>query len=140
MEILEKPENRDYEISLLAKSEEGIARARELIKRHDFEVTLEGPAKKISLSYKIRQETQAYFSFFYARGSPALITNLDRDLKTTPAVLRFLIVTPPFVKNKITSSPKPYSKPAIPKVDTEIRPSLPLSNEALEKKIEEILQ
>jgi ribosomal protein S6 len=134
---------KDYEISFLTKEESSPDEVRKLLLRSGAEILLEGPVEKIALAYKIEKESSAYFGFFHFSFAPGAMPELQHELTTSPFVLRFLVITPPFVKAK----PRPMGKPMKAKapeaaVPTEKKavPSLPLSNEALEKKIEEILQ
>ena len=141
-EITEKADPKEFEISYLLKDEGGASDVLKLLKQHDFVVDHENPVKKIALAYKIKKETSAYFGFAHFKGDPAEIKSLDHNLTSSQQVLRFLIITPPFSTTKVVSQkPRPV-KAVKPKTETEERPAAnaPLSNEALEKKIEEILQ
>ena len=143
MENTEKIDYKNYEISFLSKTEEGLALVSKLLKQHQFEITLEGPVKKIALAYKIKKETQCFFGFFHVSGSPESLPALDHDLSINPEILRFIFITPPFAKTKEPAPAKrQLSRPAPAKIEPEIKSSspAPLSNEALERKIEEILQ
>ncbi len=139
MEVIEKPDKKEYEISFLTKNEDGISSVLKLVKQHQFEVALDAPVKKISLAYKIKKESQGYFSFLHILGDPESVKTLNQDLKSNSEIIRFLIITPPF-KNRPASVGKGRVKLTPSKTEPEIRGPLPLSNEALEKKIEEILQ
>ncbi len=135
-------EKKDYEISFLLKSEERVDEILKALKHIGGEITLEGPIEKIVLAYKIKKETSASFGHFHFRALPADIKTLTQELKNNPEVLRTLVVTPPFVKSKRTTM-RPLPKAAAPapeyKAPIAVAPA-PLSNEALEKKIEEILR
>lgn len=145
MENTEKSDNKNYEISFLVKTEEGPAVVLRLLKQHQFDIILEGPIRKINLAYKIKKETQGYFGFFHVSGSPESLPAVNHDLSINPEILRFLFITPPFAKSFAKSKEQAPAKPRISrplaaKVEPEVKPSVPLSNEALERKIEEILQ
>lgn len=134
-------QTKEYEISFLGQDEAGKDAVLNLLRREGGEVVLEGPVEKIALAYDIEKHSSAYFGYFHFRLSPDRLPALQNDLGTENAVLRFLIVTPPFAKTKPRSLGRPKtvsssgSAPAKPAPE-----SLPLSNEALEKRIEEILQ
>jgi len=142
MENTEKIDNKNYEISFIVKTEEGPAVVLRILKQHQFDIILEGPVRKINLAYKIKKETQALFGFFHVSGSPESLVAINHDLSINSEVLRFLFITPPFAKSKEQAPMKPRaSRPLAAKVEPEIKSSpAPLSNEALERKIEEILQ
>lgn len=140
-EIIEKADPRNFEISYLVKDESSAGDVLKLLKQHDFAVDFESPVKKIALAYKIKKEVSAYFGFAHFTGNPTEIKSLDHNLTSNQQILRFLIITPPFSTTKpVSQKPRPI-KSVRPKTETEEKPiTAPLSNEALEKKIEEILQ
>src|SRR3989344_3364610 len=131
---------KDYEISFLVKEEKDAEGVAHLLGKTGGEVTLRGPVEKITLSYPIKKEMSAYFGFFHFSFPAARMAEFRKNLQTEQAVLRFLIVSPPFVK----AAPRGISRqrmapPPAPVARQPIVPA-PLSNEALERKIEEILQ
>lgn len=133
---------KDYEIAYLAKDETGADLVRQALQREGGEVFGENPAERIALAYEIGKATSAYFGWFHFRLSPEALSALDHELKTKAGIIRFLVVTPPFLKG---GKPKfsAGSRPAAPAAGAESHrpaPAAPLSNEALEKKIEEILK
>jgi len=130
--------NKEYEISFLIRAEEDAREVLELVKSMQGEVSLEGPVAKISLAYPIKKETHAYFGYFHFLLSPDVLQSLDKALTMKQKVLRFLIITPPVAKYKEKKVVLPKrARVALKPLST--RPSKPISNEALEKKIEEIL-
>ena len=137
----EKTENKDFEISYLVKEEGGSSEVLKLLKQHDFKIDFENPVKKIALAYKIKKETGAYFGFTHFKGDPAEVKALNHNLGSNQQILRFLIITPPFNTTKtVSQKPRPI-RVTKSKTGSEEKPSsAPLSNEALERKIEEILQ
>ncbi len=134
---------KEYEISFLLREEGDLAILSQKITQHGGELLSEGSLKRLALSYPIKKEDQAFFGTYRFKMEPLSLQALDKDLKVGSPVLRFLIVSALIVKPRInitrekgTTAPQSPLKTASP----EKRPSLPLSNEALEKKIEEILQ
>lgn len=137
---MDASEVKDYEIAFLTRDEGGSGEIAKSLERAGAEITFPGPVEKINLTYAIRKETSACFGYLHFRLAPECLTALDRDLLMNPVVLRFLIVSPPFVKAKPKMAPKAKAR-ALPHQPIERnREPLPLSNEALERKIEEILQ
>lgn len=140
----EAKDKKSYEISFLVKEESAVNRITTLIRQHGGDITLETPVRSLALSYKIKKESTLNFGYLHFDMLPEELPALDRNLKTATEVVRFLIITPPFVKAKATSSPlsRPRATKSAPsKMVQEMSKSpAPLSNEALEKKIEEILQ
>jgi len=152
-EVLVEP--KEYEVSYLARTEEDAADTMRLVRQHAATVEGEQPLRKIQLAYKIGRETQAYFGCARFKVAPSSAKQLEVDLAMSPKVLRSLVVSLPVVSPRRTSSPfserpyaTPFRKPTAPSVSASAyqpaeRKSTPppvLSNEALEKKIEEILQ
>ena len=135
-------DKKEYEIAFLTKDETGAENVGSFLKQHEAEIIRESAAKKINLAYKIKKEPSAYFGCFHFAVYPEKLKTIDHDLKINPAVLRFLITTPPFIKQKPAVLPKTRGRiaPVRSPADSFPKPPLPLSNEALEKKIEEILR
>ncbi|MFH0890609.1 MAG: 30S ribosomal protein S6 [Candidatus Liptonbacteria bacterium] len=145
MEQDNEKQGRDYEASFLSQEENGKEVLLQWIGRFGGEVLLEGPSEKIALAYPVAKQTSAYFGFAHFRMNPDQAAALARELKTAGTFLRFLLVTPPCVKAKPRTMNPRGSRPAeaveasLPSV--EHKPiSETLSNEDLEKKIEEILR
>ena len=133
---------KHYEIAFLAASEDAAQELVSLLKRHHAEITQEGPLKRIRLAYKIKKETQAHFGFLQFRALPDVAKALEQELRTKQSVLRFLVVKLPKTAPRKVNL-EPFTKPSRPVTRTTplAKPVVPaLSNEALEKKIEEILQ
>lgn len=131
---------KEYELAYLAQEENGADLVRAALVREGGEIFSENPAERITLVYKIAKQLQAYFGWFQFRLAPEALPALNHELKTKSGVLRFLIVTPPFVKSRPKFVPRPKQGPPAAEAESRPVPPAPLSNEALERKIEEILQ
>jgi ribosomal protein S6 len=136
---MEEKDIKKYELSFLVKEEGDEKKVLEFISKEGGTIDLEPQPTKISMAYPINGFNQAYFGYVHFSVMPEVIANLEHELVTKDFVLRHLIITPPFVKeakpkqaDKITAEVKPEGKQESPK-------SEPLTNEELEKKIEEIL-
>ena len=130
---------KDYEISYLAKSEGGEEEVRQAIKREAGEILLDNPAQRIVLAYPIKKEKSAYFGYVHFCMDSERMAALDHDLRTKADILRFLLITPPFAKTRLRSALRPRTAETVEKKPAPAPPT-PLSNEDLEKKIEEILK
>ena len=104
---------------------------------------------KISLAYQIKKERGAFFGYVHFMVNTDKIKNISDTLKLKQGVLRFLIITPPIAKMIRMATPRIVKRMFQSRVaeKTEIKKPLPapittatLSNEALEKKLEEILK
>lgn len=140
--------SKKYEISLMLRSEEAAEAVFVLVKNQGGEVLETSPLQKIKLSYPIKKEVSAIFLTMVARLAPEKVSALDQSLRLLPDVLRFLIITPPIEKEERLERPErsPKPKPETSKKpeaakESPIFPPEPevLTNELLEKKLEEIL-
>ena len=132
---------KDYELSFLARDEKGAEAVLNLLKKWGAEITLEGPFERVALAYKIAGALSAYLGYFHLRLTPDKVQPLSQDLRAKGVTLRFLIITPPFVKGRVRPAGKSKTMRPAPIAPPERRPaSLPISNEALERTIEEILK
>lgn len=142
-------ETKKYELSLMLKTEEAAESVLLLIKNQDGVVLEKSPIQKTKLSYPIKKENTAFFLSVIFSLLPEKISALDREMKLLRDVLRFLVITPPIVKEERSErlqrpvKPKPESsqKPeeSRERAMTEEREPEVLTNELLEKKLEEIL-
>lgn len=140
-------DKKQYEVSYLVKEEDGSKMVAKFVTDLGGTIEMEGPVNKIALAYPVKKETQGYFGFFHISLAPEEIKNLEHELETKPGVLRHLIITPPFKKMELRTradgqAGRAPSKPvaAAPKAVSENKPSESLTNEELEKRIEEILK
>jgi len=146
----EDKDKKIYEIALLLKREEDLPAVVTLIREHQGELISEPRAKKLALAYKIKGNTEAVFVSTQFNAFPEGAKNLEHDLVSRADVIRSMIlVSPPPPERE--SSPIDFSamrrgRPARPRATSPREdiakapaPRAPLSNEALEKKIEEFL-
>ena len=133
---------KEYEISFLVKDQGGTQAVLAALKQAEAEIISEGTPRRITLAYPINHETQADFCFVQVSLDPARIGSLDTALRALPQVIRFLIITPPFGRSVTRTMTTQSTRPRITSKPLEQKPSFtePLTNEALEKKIEEILK
>lgn len=137
-------ERKNYEIAFLVKSEEDQEGIIKILKNFQLPVIGGGRISKIKLAYPIKKENFAYSGYLYFSGSSQDIGNLTARLKNEPKILRFSVITQPIVKKderrvveRTSSRQAQEVTPQLPKKPTVTEA---LSNEALEKKLEEILQ
>ncbi|MBI4086035.1 MAG: 30S ribosomal protein S6 [Candidatus Liptonbacteria bacterium] len=135
----ETNDRKSYEIAFLVRSEEDAQQVIKLLKAAGAEVALEGAISKLNLAYPIKKEHSAHFGYFHFLLETEKVKQLEDSVRINSLILRSLIITPPFVKNKARSflpsrrRPPVFSQPAERKTQS-------LSNEALEKQLKEILQ
>src|SRR3989344_6888 len=132
-------EKKEYEVAFLAREEATVPEIARLLRQHEADINLEGPVKKIALAYKIGKELQAYFGYFEVRIPAERVAELGNNLRMNKGVMRCLIVTKRFVKPK----EQPLAHPAreFSARETDLPKAVaPLSNEDIERKIDEILK
>jgi ribosomal protein S6 len=148
----EEKDKKEYELALLLKSEDDMAGVIKLVGTHNAEGISEPRAKRLQLAYEIKKHTEAVFVYFTFKMFGDDMKALEHELNTHADVLRFMVIASPAPAERTATSAMPpreerrprsnsYAAPAaVPSEAPKAAPSKPLSNEALEKKIEEILQ
>jgi ribosomal protein S6 len=144
----EEKDQKVYEIALLLKGEEDLIKIPAFLRDRGAEPLSEGRAKKLALAYKIKGNTEAVFASSTFRASGEDAKKIERDLITNPLVIRSMVLIAPPVSERpsapLTFPPQQRGRPTATRTSSmaDMKPaaSRPLSNEALEKKIEEILQ
>lgn len=142
----EEKDKKTYEIALLLKSEDDAARVTDFIRQHNAEIAAEPRLKKLALAYKIKGNTEAVFASCTIKAAGADAKQLERDLGMREEVIRFLVLLVSSRGGEQPARPRePFTMPrrggrpsAEPREPRPLAPR-PLSNEALEKKLEELL-
>jgi ribosomal protein S6 len=129
---MEEKITKAYEISYLLKTEEDLGFVMKLLSDLGAEIVNESHTQETRLAYPVKKETRAYFGYLHFNLDPSLIEKLKTPLELNDKVLRFLIVTPPFLKTQVRRE-MPGERGATP---VELRSEL--SNDALEEKLEQI--
>ena len=140
-------QEKDYELAFLAVNQEGSQNLDALLKQYKAEALFKSPLKEWRLAYPVKKYNLAYFGFVNFRLDSTLTDKLSQSLKLQPDILRFLIITPPIIKEAKTavrrfSKLESVKRPKAEIAEAEAVPSMggTLSNEALEQKLEEILK
>jgi len=135
-----------YEVSFLAKSENGAALMVEHLSRFDAEILNEGDLKKIELAYPIEKEESAFFGSINCKLPKDSISKINDVIKLDKEIMRMLIIEPEVTREK-TEEQSSTRRPTESSATTESKPAKKeesdggaLSNELLEEKLEEILQ
>lgn len=133
-------EKNNYEIAATLKGEatDGV---KTVLKKHGAVIVSEADIVKVRMAYPIKKEMIGFFSVIRFTADPAVVSRISADLFLVQDILRFFI-SKISLKEEATgrtaSAKRPRllsRKPIARKPGTEI-----LSNEDLEKKIEEILK
>jgi ribosomal protein S6 len=156
---MEEKDKKEYELAVLVATEEDLTPVVALVRSNNGEMASEPRSKKIALAYEIKKHKEGIFAYCNFKASGEDVKNLERELNRSAKVIRSLVVValPPDTESRTSSDAMAApgsasamaaqrrtrvvrstsstastgeSKPAAPK---------PLSNEALEKKIAEVL-
>lgn len=147
-------EIRNYEIGFLLKSEENRKVIFGAIERAGFGLLNEGQISNIKLAYPIKKQNFAQFGYAYFSAEPGKIEEFKKDLSMVPGILRLTIFANPVIKTKEDEARAERSyfeneKPAEARETQPVKERRPvakqpraetLSNEDLEKRLEEILK
>lgn len=140
---------KKYELAVVFKEEADYEMIRGLVLKAGFEISLEGETRKMYLAYPINKETSAFFNFVQFMGDAEMIADFSKDLKLNPKVLRHLIVTNPIEKQmdqfSFDSRPRRGQRQNFSEKPSDIsviekKQQTVVTNEDLEKKLEEILK
>ena len=151
VETLSLEGQKEYEVSFLVTAEEAIQEIANILTSAKMTINAKIQAVSLKLSYPIKKHTSAFFGSCIFIGLPENIKSVDEALALNPKVLRTLIITPPVRMTtreerssvemrglKASKTVEPVIAMPVPIV-SEIKMPI-LSNEGLEKKLEEILK
>jgi ribosomal protein S6 len=137
---------QEYEVGFLIKTETDRAVISQLLAQHGATVLTEGPLRLTTLSYTIEKLDQAIFGWIRFSSIRTSIPALEHDLKMSPVVVRFLLVKAEPIPEPRSQAPAAEDGNVEVTTESESAPSqqslgsTPMSNEDIEKKIEEILK
>jgi ribosomal protein S6 len=135
---METKEQKNYEISFLARGEEGAGAVVKHLHRLDAEILSEEGVGSINLAYPIKKHETAHFGCIHFKAGAETIKLLKEALKFEDDILRHLVVAPSFLKEGPPSF-KQRSDVGEKKVSSERQVGEGgLSNEDLEIKLQEI--
>ncbi|MBN2197861.1 30S ribosomal protein S6 [Candidatus Wolfebacteria bacterium] len=147
-------EKKNYEINFLLKNEEDKEVIVNIFKKLQLSISGDSGISKIKLSYPIKKENFAFFGSFYFSTEPANIINLTEELRNKKNILRFSILFRPIIeerkreenenvdtgKKKLLEEYSKKEKISVSQETSKAPRTENLSNEALEKRLEEILK
>ncbi len=130
-----------YEISFILK-EEDASPVGKIFSGHGVEVQAGGEIRKIRLAYPIKKSEYGFLGSFRFEAGPEILEKIFKDLKLEKSLFRYMVAK--FEDRKIGAREDGrISQPvAVYKKLDELKryPDPVLTNEELEKKIEEILK
>lgn len=141
----EEKDKKEYELAVLLLREEDLSGVLSLLTEHHAEITSEARAKRLAFAYEINKHKEGVFATITFKAFGDEVKELEHALGLRAEVLRSLVVKTPKTSSRPaavgTSSLAGDRAPRAASASSEQRSSTPksLSNEALEKKLEEIL-
>ena len=135
---------KDYEISYLVKEEDSSG-IQSILEKNQAVVEDESSLQKTQTAYAIKKQPLSYMGSLRFQAEPESLPQIETALKLDNNLLRHLIikVTKKQKKGRGVSAPSASrEKPELRRAEPTVRPEREeiLTNEALEKKIEEIMQ
>ncbi|HXF44205.1 MAG TPA: 30S ribosomal protein S6 [Candidatus Paceibacterota bacterium] len=129
-----------YELTVITK-DENFEPVREILSRRGATIVHEEPVRKIHMFYPIKKERYGFLNVVKFEGASEALNDITADLKLRGDVLRFIVTKAKIVpaasgvEEPEVSVRRQAAKPASTKPSDQI-----LTNEELERKIEEILK
>ncbi len=145
MEQSEEDKTKTYELTALVKNEETNV-LRSALQKIGASLLEEKPLVKMQLQYPILKEQFAFQAVLYFTAPEETIAALQNDLNFNKEVIRYVVKIPRRVSKEesrggiFERGSRERARFASPHEPRETRKPEILTNEALEKKIEEILQ
>jgi len=133
---------KQYEVSFLLRQEYDIEILMTALKNIGAEIISEGKILEIRLTYPIKKIKAAHFGFLIFSASASCLKELRDFLMMNENILRFLIIVSPARKDQLAKKEisRPLTSPSWEKEENEeIKIDKQVSNEELNKKLEEIL-
>lgn len=136
-------DQKTYELGYLLKTSDAHGEVIELLKKQQAQIVNQPTPAEIKLAYPVKKHQSAFFGYVHFSAPPEAIAKIKPELALNQNVLRFLIINYSPKDYEKTPRPSKYSSAKVAAGETtEVKPVGPeiLSNEALEKKLEEILK
>jgi ribosomal protein S6 len=147
---MDEKDPKNYELAILVKTEDQLPEIVSLLAQYEAVVAGEPRVRKIALAYPVKNEKEAVFASYLFSAVPSVAKQLEKDLRIRQDILRsMIIIAIPAEDTRTTSSEVPFAqRRPRPTRPIESAPASPkpaaapehLSNEALVKRIEEILK
>lgn len=138
---------KKYEVGFLGRTENAKDEIIKLLESYKAKIVDNGKMSMLKLAYPIKKEKSAFFGYLHFAAYPNIIKKFEDSLKLSQQILRFIMIASPinsrpFIESRAPKVRIPSSEiPAIKRVEVKKpKVQVALSNEALEKKLEEILK
>lgn len=134
-------DKKEYELGAMLIDEAVSTEVEAIIKKNGGEMVGAPSVSSMRLAYPLKKHESAFFGVFIFNAYSSAVKNIKDEVDLNVKVLRSLILTPP-VKVVPREPRSEHSRIAKKEVASEVvaKPDAVVSNEALEKKLEEILK
>ena len=139
--MMDEGDKKEYELSFLLENEGALGVIDQKMSSLGFQTAEEGEFKKITLAYPISKKTEAFFGFRRFLADPGEIKNFSDDLRVKKEILRFFVIANP--PQKISEEKRfrqPERQRSVKTKEETIQKPRTITNEELEKRLEEILK
>ena len=128
-----------YEILLIQKTED-LSKVKQALAKYKAEILVEKPLEKVKLAYPIQKETMFFMGTIEFSLAPEHVASLQADMKLDDNLVRSTVSRATVKVERKPQQERPSSAPRrfLGRFKKAVEPIL--TNEALEKKIEEISQ
>ncbi len=129
-----------YELAFWTKDEND-ALVKKVLAKHRAEIVKERPVQKMRLAFPIRKENYAFLGTVIFSADVSAAKDISADLNLETGVLRYFLrkAKKPSTDNRTENPEAPRERRPFFRLRSEAKTDQVLTNEALEKKIEEIL-
>lgn len=129
-----------YELSVITK-EDNFAPVKDVLVGRGIGIISEEPTRKIHMFYPVKKERYGFLNVVRFESAPETLNDLAADLKLKGEVLRFIVTKAriALAEERIERVPAPVRREVVKTTPPKtVDPAL--TNEELERKIEEILK
>lgn len=88
-------EKKEFEISYIVKTENGIKSVKDLCSRHNGSVISGDEPKKIALAYPIKKEMYGFFGVIYVNLPTESVKEIEKESKLENEIIRMMIISEP---------------------------------------------
>lgn len=135
----EDVQTKEYELSFWLKDEGGLSKIKSLMSQFSLAPTLVSETRKMPISYPIKKETSGFFGYIHFLGTPESVRSFTHDLQVENDCLRFFISSHLVKPSEEREARRPIVERKAPQRE-EPKPADTITNEELERKLEEILK
>ncbi len=134
----EEKDKKEYELGFWVKDDSGLEKVKALMADFGLEPTYTGELKRMQFAYPIKKETSGIFASYHFKTDIDNLRAFEKELKVSGDCLRFLVSNNPMKKTE----EREYRRPSMEKKPEKVeqKPTETVTNEELEKKLEEILK